>query len=70
MCLNVNSITVILEISCGNHNADSCSKCRKGNTGDDWCKGDCELDKPNGTVCSKKKAIIGTAILYIKLLPH
>ena len=28
-------------VSCGNHNADSCSGCPQGN-GASWCNGDCE----------------------------
>ena len=32
--------TVFLEVSCGNHNANTCADCPQGN-GASWCHGDC-----------------------------
>ena len=33
--------TVFLEVSCGNHNANTCADCPQGN-GASWCNGDCQ----------------------------
>ena len=38
------------QVSCGNHQAMSCSECPQGN-GESWCNGDCLWDK--GTCVSK-----------------
>ena len=33
--------TVFLEVSCGNHNANTCADCPQG-SGANWCNGDCQ----------------------------
>ena len=49
---------ILGQVSCGNHKADSCEYCPRGDFGATWCNGDCLWIEKTSTCVNKGKMSI------------